>query len=184
LQRERPPVDCIVLLLFRDVELFSEKLSEASCIRKTNRYTTHVATKKFSERLTRVVRQDEEKNDERHQHKVRSLQHWIRSKDTGRATVSKSISCRLMGRKELGCWLGRSIMKEPMSLRLGPLAGPLLQRCERTGETPSDVLRLALAKELGLEAPSMPQGFAAMSEKTAAKARKKSAKTRRAAKSA
>lgn len=70
-----------------------------------------------------------------------------------------------------------------MSLRLGPLAGPLLQRCESTGETPSDVLRLALAKELGLEAPKMPQGFAAMSEKTAAKARKESARTRRAAKS-
>lgn len=74
-------------------------------------------------------------------------------------------------------------MKDPISLRLGPLAGPLLLRCESTGETPSDVLRLALAKELGLEAPVMPQGFAAMPEKTAAKARRKSAKTRRAAKS-
>ena len=74
-------------------------------------------------------------------------------------------------------------MKEPMSLRLGPLAGPLLLRCKSTGETPSDVLRLALAKELGLEAPEMPQGFAAMSEKAAAKAREKSAKTRQAAKS-
>lgn len=67
-------------------------------------------------------------------------------------------------------------MKDPMSLRLGPLAGPLLQQCKSTGETPSDVLRKALAKELGLEAPEMLQGFAA-------KARKKSAKTRRAAKS-
>jgi hypothetical protein len=78
-------------------------------------------------------------------------------------------------------------MKDPISLRLGPLAGPLLLRCESTGETPSDVLRLALAKELGLDAPEMPQGFAAMNPKTAAKtaakARKKSAKTRRAAKS-
>ncbi len=53
-------------------------------------------------------------------------------------------------------------MKDPMSLRLGPLAGPLVSRCESTGETPSDVLRLALAKELGLEPPAMPQGFAAM----------------------
>jgi hypothetical protein len=74
-------------------------------------------------------------------------------------------------------------MKDPMSLRLGPLAGPLLLRCKSTGETPSDVLRRALAKELGLEAPEMLQGFAAMNPKTAAKARKKSAKTRRAAKS-
>lgn len=74
-------------------------------------------------------------------------------------------------------------MKDPMSLRLGPLAGPLLRRCDSTGETPSDVLRLALAKELGLEAPAMPQGFAAMNPKTAASARKKSAKTRRAAES-
>lgn len=71
-------------------------------------------------------------------------------------------------------------MKDPMSLRLGPLAGPLLQRCEKTGETPSDVLRIALAKELGISAPEMPQGFAAMSEKTAAKARKKSVRTRKA----
>lgn len=74
-------------------------------------------------------------------------------------------------------------MKDPISLRLGPLAGPLLLRCESTGETPSEVLRLALAKELGREAPEMPQGFAAMSETKAAKARKKSAKTRRTAKS-
>ena len=74
-------------------------------------------------------------------------------------------------------------MKDPMSVRLGPLAEPLLLRCESTGETPSDVLRLALAKELGLEAPAMPQGFAAMNPKTAAKARRKSGKTRRAAKS-
>ena len=64
-------------------------------------------------------------------------------------------------------------MKDPMSLRLGPLAGPLLQRCERTGETPSEVCRIALAKELKEPIPEMAQGFAAMSEKKAAKARKK-----------
>jgi len=74
-------------------------------------------------------------------------------------------------------------MRDPMSLRLGPLAGPLLLRCESTGETPSDVLRLALAKELGLEPPAMPQGFASMSEKKAAKARKKSGRARRRSKS-
>lgn len=70
-------------------------------------------------------------------------------------------------------------MKDPMSLRLGDLAEPLLKRCEKTGETPSDVLRIALAKELGVESPEMPQGFAAMSEEKADRARRRSAKTRR-----
>jgi hypothetical protein len=70
-------------------------------------------------------------------------------------------------------------MKDPMSLRLGPLAGPLLKRCERTGETPSDVLRIALAKELGLEAPEMLQGFAAMSPTKAAKLQKKAVRARK-----
>lgn len=70
-------------------------------------------------------------------------------------------------------------MKDPMSLRLGDLAEPLLKRCKKTGETPSDVLRLALAKELGVEVPAMAQGFAAMSVLKATKLRKKSAKVRR-----
>jgi len=46
-------------------------------------------------------------------------------------------------------------MTDPMSLRLGDLAGPLLARCDRTGETPSEVCRLALAKELCVEQPVM-----------------------------
>lgn len=70
-------------------------------------------------------------------------------------------------------------MKDPMSLRLGPLAGLLLKRCERTGETPSDVLRIALAKELGTDAPAMAQGFAGMPKKNADKARKKSVRSRK-----
>lgn len=70
-------------------------------------------------------------------------------------------------------------MKDPMSLRIGPLAGPLLKRCERTGETPSDVLRIALAKELGMDAPEMLQGFAAMSPSNAAKLQKKAVKARK-----
>lgn len=74
-------------------------------------------------------------------------------------------------------------MKDPISLRLGPLVGPLLLRCKSTGETPSEVLRKALATELGMQAPMMLQGFAAMDQKTAAKARKKSGRTRRGAKS-
>jgi|688.fasta_scaffold486833_1 hypothetical protein len=70
-------------------------------------------------------------------------------------------------------------MKDPMSLRLGPLAGPLLKRCERTGETPSDVLRKALATELGLDAPEMLQGFAAMAPEKAAKLQKKAVRARK-----
>ncbi len=67
-----------------------------------------------------------------------------------------------------------------MSLRLGDLAEPLLKRCVKTGETPSDVLRLALAKELGVELPEMLRGFAAMDQRKADRARRRSAKTRRA----
>lgn len=51
-------------------------------------------------------------------------------------------------------------MKDPMSLRLGDLAKPLLDRCKRTGETPSDVLRKALATFLDEDVPEMTQGFA------------------------
>ena len=71
-------------------------------------------------------------------------------------------------------------MKDPMSLRLGDLAEPLLKRCKKTGETPSDVLRLALAKELGVELPDVRQGFAAMSAAKADRARRRSVKSRRA----
>lgn len=70
-------------------------------------------------------------------------------------------------------------MKDPMSLRLGELRQPLLARCKKTGETPSEVTRLALSKELGVENPEVKQGFAAMSKTKAAKARTASAKTRR-----
>jgi hypothetical protein len=71
-------------------------------------------------------------------------------------------------------------MKDPMSLRLGDLAEPLLKRCDETGETPSEVCRIALAKELSVELPQARQGFAAMSAAKAAKARRKSARVRRA----
>ncbi len=74
-------------------------------------------------------------------------------------------------------------MKDPMSLRLGPLAGPVVAAAKAAGQSPSEWLREAASEKLGVKAPAMPQGFAAMSETTAAKARKKSAKTRRAAKS-
>lgn len=70
-------------------------------------------------------------------------------------------------------------MNDPMTLRIGNLSGPLLARCKETGETPSAVIRAALAKELGVDEPLMAQGFAAMSETKAAKLRKKSARVRR-----
>lgn len=71
-------------------------------------------------------------------------------------------------------------MKDPMSLRLGDLSEPLLKRCGKTGETPSEVCRIALAKELGVELPEVRQGFAAMGAARAKKAQRKSVKTRRA----
>ena len=70
-------------------------------------------------------------------------------------------------------------MTDPITLRLGDLSGPLVARCKKTGETPSAVIRAALAKELGVDIPEMAQGFAAMSEIKAAKLRKKSARVRR-----
>lgn len=60
-------------------------------------------------------------------------------------------------------------MKDPMSLRLGTLREPLLARCDRTGETPSEVCRLGIAKELGVATPEMSAGSAANAE-TAARA--------------
>ena len=70
-------------------------------------------------------------------------------------------------------------MKDPMSLRLGDLAEPLLKRCGKTGETPSEVCRIAIAKELAVELPEVRQGFAAMGAARARKAQRKSAKTRK-----
>lgn len=74
-------------------------------------------------------------------------------------------------------------MFDRITLRLGTLAGPLAAACAASGKSPSAEIRERLAESLGCAEPAMPQGFAAMSEKAAAKARKKSARTRRAAKS-
>ena len=49
-------------------------------------------------------------------------------------------------------------MNDRITFRLGPLAGPLAAYCEKHGTTPSGVIRAALAKRLGLNAPEMPQG--------------------------
>ena len=74
-------------------------------------------------------------------------------------------------------------MNDRITLRLGTLAGPLAAACAASGKSPSVEIRERLAESLGCADPVMPQGFAAMDEKTAAKARKKSGRTRRRAKS-
>ena len=74
-------------------------------------------------------------------------------------------------------------MNDRITLRLGTLAGPLAAACAASGKSPSAEIRERLAASLGCADPEMPQGFAAMSEKTAAKARTKSARARRRAKS-
>ena len=49
-------------------------------------------------------------------------------------------------------------MNDRITFRLGPLAGPLAAYCERHGTTPSDAIRLALARLLRVEAPEMTPG--------------------------
>jgi hypothetical protein len=59
-------------------------------------------------------------------------------------------------------------MNDRITFRLGPLAGPLAVYCEKHGTTPSDVIRAALAKRLGVDAPEMPQGNPGIGEQAAA----------------
>lgn len=42
-----------------------------------------------------------------------------------------------------------------ITFRPGPLAEPLAVRCQATGERPSDVVRIALARELGQAVPKL-----------------------------
>jgi hypothetical protein len=74
-------------------------------------------------------------------------------------------------------------MNDRITLRLGTLAEPLAAACAASGKSPSVEIRERLAESLGCAEPYMPQGFAAMDAKTAAKARKKSGRARRRAKS-
>jgi hypothetical protein len=46
-------------------------------------------------------------------------------------------------------------MIDRITFRPGPLAGPLAAYCERHGTTPSEAVRLAVAKMLRVEAPAM-----------------------------
>ena len=59
-------------------------------------------------------------------------------------------------------------MTDRITFRLGPLAGPLAAYCEKHGTTPSDVIRAALAKRLGVNAPEMPQGNPDIADQAAA----------------
>lgn len=49
-------------------------------------------------------------------------------------------------------------MTDRLTIRLGPLASALSARCQQTGESPVNVARAAIAKELGVEAPEMAAG--------------------------
>jgi hypothetical protein len=55
-------------------------------------------------------------------------------------------------------------MTDRTTFRLGSLAGPLATYCEKHGTTPSDVIRMALAKMLRVKVPKMPPGNPAIGE--------------------
>ena len=55
-------------------------------------------------------------------------------------------------------------MNDRLTFRLGPLAEPLAAYCEKHGITPSDAIRLAVAKLLRVAAPDMPMGNPAIGE--------------------
>jgi hypothetical protein len=55
-------------------------------------------------------------------------------------------------------------MNDRVTFRLGPLAEPLAAYCEKHGTTPSDVIRMALAKMLRVKVPKMPPGNPAIGE--------------------
>lgn len=71
-------------------------------------------------------------------------------------------------------------MKNKMTLLLGDLAEPLARHCERTGTTPSEAVRLAIAAMLGVSPPTMTSGNPDIGEwaKAGAAARWKQAKKR------
>jgi hypothetical protein len=59
-------------------------------------------------------------------------------------------------------------MNDRITLRLGPLAGPLSAFCEKHGTTPSEAIRLAVSRLLRVEAPQMPPGNPAIGEQAEA----------------
>jgi hypothetical protein len=60
-------------------------------------------------------------------------------------------------------------MNDRITFRLGSLAGPLADYCERHGTTPSDAIRLAVSRLLRVEAPEMDGHVEAIQRVNAAK---------------
>lgn len=59
-------------------------------------------------------------------------------------------------------------MKDPMSLRLGPLAEPIIEAAESARQTPSEWIRSACAEKLGIAPPKMIAGNPSLAEQSAA----------------
>jgi antitoxin component of RelBE/YafQ-DinJ toxin-antitoxin module len=59
-------------------------------------------------------------------------------------------------------------MNDRVTFRLGPLARPLSAYCEKHGTTPSEAIRMALAKLLSAKVPKMPLGNPAIGEQAEA----------------
>lgn len=59
-------------------------------------------------------------------------------------------------------------MKDPMSLRLGPLAELIIAAAEAASQTPSEWIRSACAGKLGVEPPEMTVGNPTLAEQSAA----------------
>jgi hypothetical protein len=55
-------------------------------------------------------------------------------------------------------------MNDRVTFRLGSLAVPLATYCEKHGTTPSEAIRMALAKLLSARVPKMPPGNPAIGE--------------------
>jgi hypothetical protein len=60
------------------------------------------------------------------------------------------------------------VTADRITFRLGSLAGPLAAYCEKHGRTPSDAIRLAVAKLLRVATPEMPPGNPAIGEQAEA----------------
>lgn len=71
-------------------------------------------------------------------------------------------------------------MNDRITLRLGSLSDPMGKAATASGRSISEEIRHRLSDSFGVDAPEMLQGFAAMTQKEANRARKSSAKTRRA----
>jgi hypothetical protein len=59
-------------------------------------------------------------------------------------------------------------LNDRITFRLGPLAEPLAAYCEKHCITPSDAIRMALAKLLSAKVPKMPPGNPAIGEQAEA----------------